>query len=175
MATPTSIPAGGRTHVGHIVNDLYASQRDTLLRHLVCLVSQRELAEDLCQETFLRAWSRWPSEGLPEYARAWLYRVATNLAYDELRRQQRRPEKALMDDVASTTAEQRLQQIEDQERMAQLLATLSPETAALLVEQFVHDCPMRELAERLECPLGTIKSRTSRARAMLRERLQREA
>ena len=54
------------------------------------IVGDPAVAEDLCQETFVRAWRVAPRDVPPERLRAWLYRTATNLAVDELRRRARR-------------------------------------------------------------------------------------
>src|SRR4051794_34394504 len=56
------------------------------------IVGDAAVAEDLCQETLVRAWRGAPRELPPERLRAWLHRTATNLAFDELRRRARRGE-----------------------------------------------------------------------------------
>src|SRR5215207_9381149 len=67
------------------LDTLIATQRRPIERHLRRRVGDPSLAEDLAQEVFLRAWLHAPAD-LPELRlRAWLYRVATNVAIDALR------------------------------------------------------------------------------------------
>lgn len=167
---PRSSPAHRQSlPAGQTLIELYEQQRGSLIGYLCRLVGQRELAEDLSQEAFLRAWQSWRQGAPPEEARAWLYRVATNLAYDELRRRRRRNEQLLENEqLASDSARSQLQQVEDRDVVARLLATLRPEAAALLVGQFVCDQRLHELARQFGCPVGTVKSTIARARARLR-------
>jgi RNA polymerase sigma-70 factor (ECF subfamily) len=170
MARPHSSPASRRLIVpAQVWTELYEQHRSSLVGYLYRLLGQRELAEDLSQETFLRAWQRWKRPAPPEEGRAWLYRVATNLAYDELRRRRRHGERLLADEhLESDAARSQLQQIDDRELVARLMATLRPDVAALLVGQFAQDQPLHELARRFGRPEGTIKSTISRARVRLR-------
>jgi RNA polymerase sigma-70 factor (ECF subfamily) len=171
MARPHSSPASRRLTIpAQGLTELYEQHRSSLVGYLYRLLGQRELAEDLSQETFLRAWQRWNRPAPPEEARAWLYRVATNLAYDELRRRRRRPGERLPADelLESDTARSQLQQVDDRDLVARLLGTLRPDVAALLVGQFAQDQTLHELARRFGRPEGTVKSTISRARARLR-------
>jgi RNA polymerase sigma-70 factor (ECF subfamily) len=161
--------ADGQSPACYLLTSLYQCQRGALIAHVSRLVGSRELAEDLCQETFLRALQHWPSDAPPVEARAWLYRVATNLAYDELRRHQRRgaqnlPEERLVCDAAQSD----LCQVEDRDLVHYLLKSLPTDTATLVMEYFGNQRSLRELAQHFGCPEGTIKSRTSRARTHLR-------
>src|SRR3954468_14971037 len=63
------------------------------------IVGDRAAAEDLCQETLVRAWRAAPRDLPQERLRAWLHRTATNLAFDELRRRARRGEVGYDDDA----------------------------------------------------------------------------
>src|SRR5260370_34896051 len=72
-------------------------QREPLIRRLERMVGSREAAEDLGQETFVRAWRRLPSDASPEHKQAWLARTASNLAVDELRRRRLRELRPLED------------------------------------------------------------------------------
>jgi RNA polymerase sigma-70 factor, ECF subfamily len=148
---------------------IYASHRPRLIAHLYRLTSERATAEDLCQETFLRAWHHWREHGVPASPRAWLYKVATHLAYDELRRQRRRPSATLVFEPQHEPTGQRFEeQVEQRDAVRQLLAQLSPAQACLLVTQAVEQLPIREVAARLGWPEGTVKSRTARTKAQLR-------
>jgi RNA polymerase sigma factor (sigma-70 family) len=70
---------------------IYAEQRLAVERHLVYLTGDRHLAEDLTQETFGRLYERVTEEGSePRNPRAWLLKVASNLAYNHFRSESRR-------------------------------------------------------------------------------------
>src|SRR5215218_1260307 len=91
------------------LDTLIATQRRPIERHLRRRVGDPSLAEDLAQEVFLRAWLHAPAD-LPELRmRAWLYRVATNVAIDALRARTGRlggiaSDGALLDELARATA-----------------------------------------------------------------------
>src|SRR5688500_18305919 len=71
------------------IEQLYQDHRQPILRYLDRLVSDRETAEDLCHETFTKALRHWKELEQVAVARSWLYRIATNTAYDYLRRRRR--------------------------------------------------------------------------------------
>jgi RNA polymerase sigma-70 factor, ECF subfamily len=67
--------------------DLYESEAKIVLRYLRASVADSAQAEDLCGETFFRAWQAWRGfRGGPAEARAWLLRIARNLVIDQARR-----------------------------------------------------------------------------------------
>src|SRR3954465_4589307 len=71
------------------IEQLYNAHPLPLRRYLDRLVHDRETAEDLCHETFIKALRHWSDCDQAASARSWLYRIATNTAYDHLRRQRR--------------------------------------------------------------------------------------
>ena len=80
METPTT-----STNIEQLYTDYY----QPILRHLERLVGNRETAEDLAHETFIKALRYWAQLNQTASARKWLYRIATNTAYDYLRRKRR--------------------------------------------------------------------------------------
>src|SRR5215472_17155795 len=90
------------------VQDLISAERSPLVARLsFALGGDRDAAEDLVQEAFLRAWRSLPPDLGDDQQRAWLYRTARNLAIDELRRRSRRPSVSLdgLGTVASPEAQ----------------------------------------------------------------------
>src|SRR3954465_8134236 len=71
------------------IEQLYNAHPLPLRRYLDRLVHDRETAEDLCHETFIKALRHWSDLDQTTGGRSWLYRIATNPAYDHLRRQRR--------------------------------------------------------------------------------------
>jgi len=135
-------------------------------------------ADDLAQETFVRAYQAIGRFRAGEPLRPWLARIAVNLAYSLFRRRRRRPETsieplveagrqwAVDDDPADRAAES-----EQRERLAAAFAGLSHEHQAVLTLRVVEDLSYDDIARTLGVPAGTVMSRLSRARTELRARL----
>ena len=136
-------------------------------------------ADDLAQETFVRAWQAIGRFRVGEPLYPWLARIAVNQAMSLFRRRRRRPETPLEplleagrqwgggDDPADQAA--------DRDRAAHLeaaLAELSHEHQSVLVLRAVEGLSYEEIANVLGVPAGTVMSRLSRARAELRARLR---
>jgi len=131
-------------------------------------------AADVVQETFLRAYMNLPRLRAVS-VRGWLYRVAVNASRDVQRRAVRRPADPLEDsegkvldlpspDVGPEAA------LESRERVAAIrraLMTLPEDYRVAVVLRDVNDLTYEEIAEVLRVPLGTVKSRLSRARTQL--------
>ena len=135
-------------------------------------------ADDLSQETFVRAWGAIGRFELGQPLYPWLARIVTNQAYSLFRHRRRRPEISIEplveageqwgveDDPAAHTA--------DSEREAQLRACfgeLAVEHQAVLALRSVQDLSYEEIASALNIPIGTVMSRLSRARGELKRRL----
>src|SRR5262245_27468535 len=71
------------------IEQLYHDYQGPILRYIERLVSNDETAEDLCQETIIKALRAWAQHDPSATACRWLYRIATNAAYDYFRRQRR--------------------------------------------------------------------------------------
>ena len=147
-----------------------------VLRLLWRLTGSREEAEDLAQETFLRVWrsaSRYRGDGR---FRAWLLRIAANLARSRARRRalvswlpwraeaDRRPDPAPdpLDDLAARQRRDRVQ--------AALARLPARQREALVLRRF-HDLPVREIATVLEISEGAVESLITRALRALRRDL----
>lgn len=136
-------------------------------------------ADDLAQETFVRAWGAIGrfERGLPLYP--WLARITTNQAFSLFRSRKRRPETPLeplleagkqwgVEDDPADHAEQG----EHSGRLRECFAALAPEHQAVLALRVVQDLSYDEIAKALNLPVGTVMSRLSRARAELKRRMQ---
>jgi len=141
-------------------------------------VNDPEEAADLAQDIFIRLFEtrkRWAS--VPEFM-PWMFRVARNLAVDFLRRRKvRRPAVSVAaDEVALATdaaAGPEAQAIGESRRglVRAALARISTLSREVLVLRDIHGLSVEEAARVLGVPTGTIKSRASRARAELAERV----
>jgi len=136
-------------------------------------------ADDLAQETFVRAYQALGRFRVGEPLYPWLSRIAVNLTYSLFRSRRRRPEVSIEplmeagqqwaagDDPAAETADR-----ERSELVEQSFSCLSPEHQTILVLRVVQDLSYEEIAQALQIPLGTVMSRLSRARAELKARLE---
>lgn len=150
------------------LDTLIATHRQPIERHLRRRVGDPSLAEDLAQETFLRAWLHAPA-GLPEpRLRGWLYTVATNLAIDALRARAGRPvlDGALLDQLDRAAAPE---DEDHDERLAieAALARLPARERALVTLQFAGYGPT-DAARLLQTTPEAARKRLTRARERFR-------
>ena len=138
------------------------------------MMSKPTDAADATQEALIAV-----VRGLPRFDNrssfsTWSYRVATNACLDELRRRRRRPDPALADDerAAPDAGEPELaQQVVDRMAVDETLATIPIEFRAAVVLRDVCSLDYAEIAEVLEIPPGTVRSRIARGRALLAARI----
>jgi len=158
----------------------YARHRDRINRHVMRMVHDADGAEDLTQEAFLRVWTcaeQWDGRGA---CLSWLLRIATNLAYNQLRSRGRRRELPLelsddeehpapgwMLDAASLGPEAVYEQSERRDLIRRLVENLPEEKRQVI--RLVHEAEMEihDVAATLGIPEGTVKSRLFYARKQL--------
>jgi len=158
---------------------------DALLRrhydkvHAVCrrIAGSSRDADDAAQEAMIsivRALDRF--DGRSAFS-TWIYRIATNAALDELRRRNRRPAlHAVRDDestpeIVDPDAERRYQSVADRQAIDAALAGLPEDFRTAVVLRDVADLDYAEIAEVLQIPVGTVKSRIARGRGQLADAL----
>jgi RNA polymerase sigma-70 factor (ECF subfamily) len=137
------------------------------------LLSSRETAEEVTQETFLAVWQRaalyQPARGTP---RTWLLSIAHHRAVDALRRQQARPSTVPWPDADNHAGSFDTWSVVSQaltaEELHALVATLSPLQGESVALAFFDDYRYAEIAVRLGIPLSTAKSRLRQGLAQLR-------
>ncbi len=133
-------------------------------------------AEDLAQETMLTVW-RKASQFNPEsgHGAAWIFTIARNRQIDQSRHNRREVEGAegLVEDLVdeSPLADASLAASQDHDRLRQALGELSREQLTVVRLSFFEDRPHSEIAEALDLPIGTVKSRLRLAMGRLRNLL----
>jgi RNA polymerase sigma-70 factor, ECF subfamily len=156
-----------------------ARNYDVVLRHALRLTHHLQDAEDLCQETFLRGFRRFADLESEEAARPWLLRIATNAFIGIYRRWRRRGEQTWAPDEviarSDTTIAAELPEapvpiaVHGEVLAAVESLPVAFREAVTLVD--LGDTSYEEASEILACPIGTVMSRLSRGRAILRTRL----
>lgn len=130
-------------------------------------------AQDLVQEVLLRV-RRGLRTYQPGNLEGWLSRITTNAFLDRVRKQKRRPTQALPDDPdrvieGSPGIEAEMAQSGLPDDLQQLLADLPPDFRAPVVLKDVIGYSYEEIAEQLDVPIGTVRSRIHRGRSRLRD------
>lgn len=161
---------------------------DELLRrhydrvHAVCrrIAGGTRDADDAAQEAMIRVVRNLDRfDGRSAFG-TWVYRIATNTALDELRKRKRRPQLRPVDDdderhpppePADQIADRRIDSVADRITIDAAFAELPDEFRAAVVLRDVGDLDYAEIAEVLDLPIGTVKSRIARGRRLLIEKL----
>jgi RNA polymerase sigma-70 factor, ECF subfamily len=152
------------------ITQLYADYAPTIVRYLERLTHSHETAEDLTQETFIKALRSWGQLASGENVRAWLFRIATNTAYDDFRRRRLRPSTPLTEVHADTLAAEHTESVLDEvELIRAALARLPAHYRVPLLLQGYAGYPLSEIAATLGWKEGTVKSRLHRARVQFQK------
>jgi RNA polymerase sigma-70 factor (ECF subfamily) len=178
----SAIARGLRRRDPDLLDRLIEQYQHRLLRYLVYLSGNRELAEDLFQETWIRVLERG-SQYDPKYEfSTWLYAVARNLTIDYLRKKNPISLDGLMADeehaAALEPADTRpmaweiVEQQEQGERINAALVSIPAEYRETVVLRFQEGLALEEIATITRAPLGTVKSRLYRGLNMLMSRLK---
>jgi RNA polymerase sigma factor (sigma-70 family) len=144
--------------------DFYRLERDSLVRALGVTLADRDLATEAVDEAMARAYARWDTVRRMDRPAGWVYRVALNWSRSVVRRR-RRPRRALHDiDGAEQPG------VRDP-AVAAALAELKVDFRAVVVCRHLFGWSEEETATALDIPVGTVKSRLSRANQQLSQRL----
>ena len=147
------------------------------------MVNDREEAADLAQEAFLKAWQGLPSFQGDSSFSTWVYRLASNVCIDYLRKQKRRREVEpvlSLDDEESGWTEpadwdqdprRQLERAERSRAVARGLEALPDNHRQVLALRELSGLSYQEIGQALELDIGTVKSRIARARMALRKHL----
>jgi RNA polymerase sigma-70 factor (ECF subfamily) len=145
---------------------LLRQYRPPLVRLLTGITADAALAEDVAQEAFLHAFRSLPQLRDPSAFYPWVRRLATRLA---LRALQRRPEAAGDTEDQPASEVDPARQAETRLAVQLVLGQLPAELRAVLVLREMEQLDYQEIAEALDVPLGTVRSRLHTARERFRE------
>jgi len=155
--------------------ELVRCHREGVINVVYRMCGDANLAEDAAQEAFIRAWQHLPRYRPQSPFRNWLYRIATNVALDALRRERETVDVDSISLVAHNDGpEAAMEGQERGERVREAVLALPPASQAVLVLREYEGLSYREIAETLGIPSGTVMSRLNYARNRLRESLAAE-
>ena len=155
--------------------ELVEQYRDTVYRLAYRMCGNAYDADEAAQEAFVAAWRALPNFRGDAKFSTWLYRLTTNAAIDVMRREKRHQTVGdgemvdLADDADSP--QETVERTEQQEAVQKALSTLSEEYREVLLLRYMEELDYAEIAEVLQLPSGTVKSRINRAKAALKTAL----
>ncbi len=147
-------------------------------------IGREEDARDVCQETFLRAFRALPGfRGQAKFS-SWLYRIALNLCRDWIRRERRAPivqapeNVDLIELAAAAEPSESIEDLVARRDMAQTveraMALLPEEQRTAIVLKEYHGLTFQEIADLMNCPLSTVKTRLYQGLTVLRRELAKQ-
>jgi RNA polymerase sigma-70 factor, ECF subfamily len=156
---------------------LYAYEKP-IFSYVYRLVRQKEEAEDLTQETFVKLYQHIDAVDVEKNFRAWVYKIATNTVYDWLRKKQKRQELFIIDDpnvqyetIDTQTPYQDMQRVERAKDVEAALEKVRPVYRAVLLLFYWQGFGYTEIAHVLSLPLNTVKTYLYRAKHALKQEL----
>lgn len=171
---------GDQDAFGEIV-ELY---KDKVFQISYRMLGNRHEAEDVAQEAFLRAYINIHSYNPNKKFSTWLYRIATNLSIDRIRK--KKPDYYLDAEIGGTdgltmyaqlssdavSPEDEVETLEMQEWLQREIMALPPKYRAAIVLKYIEELSLKEISDVLDLPVGTVKTRIHRGREALRKQLR---
>ena len=157
------------------LDELLRALEPPLLDHVRTIVSDQDLADDVLQEALLRISRALGSLREPEWVRAWAYRITTREAI-RAARAERNPKREAVDDIDDFPAPEGDVSVGEEGVLDELRARVAelPRRAQLVLRmRYLQELSQQEIAEALEIPVGTVKSRVAYGLAALRRMMDR--
>ncbi len=160
--------------------ELVLGYQDRVFNMVISMVRNREQAEDISQEVFVKAYFALPRFKGDSAFFTWLFRIATNTCLDHLRKHkpaetsldqsfEEDEELSRKDTLAAPEAEQPEAKLQSEGDLAKLFNLLKPDQRMILTLREAEGYSYEEIAEMLKCGINTVKSRINRAREALKQ------
>ncbi len=170
-------------HADLQISEVAERYRPRIYQHVLAMVHDPTEAEDLTQETFIRAQRSLETLRDPDALTAWLYRLATNVCLDRFRAATRRliqpfdptgepPGDQGIPDATEPRLDRVIEQAEMTECVQEYIGELPDDYRTVILLHDLHALTNPEIAEMLDCSLATVKIRVHRARERLRAALR---
>lgn len=156
------------------MQELYHQHSPLVFSLCMAALRQRQDAEDATQQVFTRAWRSRETYDPSRPTGAWLTGITRRVIADELaaRERQRRSVRANAAELDRSTVAESADDMVDRVIVQQALARLGPPQDEILRLACSEDVPLKTIAQRLDMPLGTVKSHVHRGLARLRKSLE---
>jgi RNA polymerase sigma-70 factor, ECF subfamily len=171
MARQRTRPAAASREDETFVATMVQQHGKALLAYATRLTSDPHSAEDVVQETLLRAW-RHRAELQGNSPRGWLLTVVRNIVIDRARARDARPPEVAPSETFTPSVGDHADALVDQVVVLDALDQLSEDHRSVLVELYLHDRTVNQAADVLGVPPGTVKSRSYYALRALRSHVQ---
>src|SRR5262249_26319576 len=135
--------------------ELYRSYAGVVRGVLFKMVPSNQI-DDLVQEAFVKIWKGLPGFKGESGLKVWIYRIAYRVAVDFLRKGNLQSSQELGEDLPADSAES---PVLERNLVRGLLQTFDPDHRTVLVLYFMEECSLQEIAQIVDVPLGTVKSR----------------
>jgi len=181
-----AVSAGLKRQDAGLLDELIVRYQHRLLRYLLYLTSNREMAEDLFQEVWMRVLVRGAQFNGQARFDTWLFTIARNLVIDQRRKKtmssldelfegKSEDDRPMSFELAADepTPFDRFSNLEDRERIAGALMELDTLHREVLVLRFHEELSLEEIAKVTRAPLSTVKSRLYRGMAAIKPKLER--
>ncbi|WAH38364.1 RNA polymerase sigma factor [Alicyclobacillus dauci] len=152
---------------------LVRNYKNYIMQTAAAILSDRMEAEDVTQETFVRAYLSLKQLRKLETFPSWLATIATRLALDAAKRKSRAV--STVEDVAESAVDETyggFRDVENRIDVLNLLEDLTPEERTIIVLRELQDRSYQDIAQILGIPIGTVRSRLHTARQSLRARMK---
>ncbi|WP_130615108.1 RNA polymerase sigma factor SigW [Cohnella abietis] len=158
--------------------------KDKLYHLAYRMTGNRQEAEDVVQEAFLRVYKNLDRYDENQKFSTWIYRITTNLCIDRLRKRKaiysldaESSDHEGLDGYAmlpsdDRTPETEMLQSETQKIIHEAIATLPVKYKSVMILRYLQDLSLQEISEVLELPVTTVKTRVHRGREFLRKKLE---
>ncbi|PAV28190.1 RNA polymerase sigma factor SigW [Virgibacillus profundi] len=164
--------------------DVVSFFQNKIYQHCFRMLGNAHEAEDMAQEAFIRAYVNIHSFDDNRKFSTWLYRIATNLTIDRIRK--RKPDYFLDAEIKGTEGLDMYSQLASKERLPdeevesidlqryihQEISELPPKYRSIIMLRYLEEFSLQEISDILDIPLGTVKTRIHRGREALRKRLR---
>ncbi|CDQ41327.1 MULTISPECIES: RNA polymerase sigma factor SigW [Virgibacillus] len=164
--------------------DVVSFFQNKIYQHCYRMLGNTHEAEDIAQEAFIRAYVNIHSFDERRKFSTWLYRIATNLTIDRIRK--RKPDHYLDAEVKGTEGLDMYSQLADKGRkpdeeveglelqryIQYEISKLPPKYRSIIMLRYIEEFSLQEISEILDIPLGTVKTRIHRGREALRKKLR---
>lgn len=166
--------SGQKEQLDVLFERLFEEHRQAIFSYLCRLLDDGRRAEEVAQEVFVKAYRSLHRLTEGANYRAWLYRIATNAAYDQLRRRKLIQWLPLLETDGTSVNHDALAHVDEHEAVQHALNQLPPKYRAPLVLYSVQGYSIGEVAEMMGISEGAVKTRLYRAREMFRKSYEQD-